>query len=149
MQCFYLRIGFKGVMQFHTHACSQSLTSLRRIPQSSSSQLLINTSSADQPWCRQPLQGKGLWFGQQAVVPAGKSRGVDVHLQGSLARPRRGRQPMIAVEERAITSEGEEGFYSSKYSTILILSCKCYGNELFSPLLAIFSPTINGLTNLC
>lgn len=149
MQCFYLMISFEVVMQFPTHAWSQSLTSLRRIPQSSSSQLLMNPSSANQPWCRQPLQGKGLWFGQQAVVPAGKSRGVDEHLQGSLARPRRGRQPMIAVEERAITSEGEEGLYSSKYSTILILSSKCYGNELFSPLLAIFSPMINSMMNLC
>lgn len=88
-----------------------------------------------------------LW--QQAAVPAGKSRGVDVHLQGSLAGPGRGRQPKIAVEERAITSEGEEGLDSSKYSRILILASKCYGNKLFSPLLAIFSPMINGMTNLC
>lgn len=61
---------------------------------------------------------------------AGKSRGVDVHLQGSLARPRRGRQPKLAVAGRAITSKGEEGLYSSKYSTILILAIKRYGNYL-------------------
>lgn len=66
-----------------------------------------------------------------------------------MARLSRGRQPKVAVEERAITSEGEERLYSSKYSTILILASKCYGNELFSPLLAIFSPMINGMMNLC
>lgn len=67
MQCFYFMIGFKAVAQLPTHACSQPLTSLRRIPQSSSAQLLINTSSAVQPWCRQTPARAGPCFGSRQL----------------------------------------------------------------------------------
>lgn len=95
-----------------------------------------------------PLWGQGLALAAGSC-PSRKIKGCGCTSAGQLGRTEEGQ---AAKNCRGGKSNyqwggGRVGQFQVQHNPDF--ASKCYGNKLFSPLLAIFSPMINGMTNLC